>query len=74
MLYLKGNILYMADRTTLCSSNDSYLAIEGSVIKGIFEEPEFHTRFCAAAGDTLIDYGSRLIIPGMVDLHLHAPQ
>ncbi len=24
--------------------------------------------------DTVMDYGDRLIIPGMTDLHLHAPQ
>ena len=48
---------------------NGYLVSEAGVITGVFRQlPE---RYESAA---VRDYGDSLIIPGLVDLHLHAPQ
>ena len=66
---LKGNLCYSesADRIRLIPNG--YLVCEEGVCLGAFETlPE---RFAALP---LKDFGDRLILPGLVDLHLHAPQ
>ncbi len=66
---LKGDFAYSADESRLKTCEDSYLVCVGGVSEGIFKElPEKYKDL------PLIDYSGKLIIPGMVDLHLHAPQ
>ena len=65
---LKGNICYSISKKelkTLCG----YIVCEDGICKGVFEEiPQEYQSF------EVIDYSDKLIIPGMVDLHIHAPQ
>ncbi|MGX9416904.1 amidohydrolase family protein [Vibrio sp. RC27] len=66
---LKGNILYTAIADKFDVYPESYIVAIDGVIKGIYRElPQEHN------DDVVIDYGNRLIIPGFVDLHLHAAQ
>ena len=66
---LKGNIIYSKDKTELTVKENAYLVCEDGVCAGIFETlPEKYEVL------PLKDYGDCLIIPGMTDLHVHAPQ
>lgn len=66
---LKGQICYAAGLHELQVVENGYLLCEDGVSKGVCQElPE------GWAGVLVQDYGDRIIIPGLVDLHLHAPQ
>lgn len=66
---LKGNLIYSKDKDTLVSVPNGYLVCEENQCRGAFETfPEQY------ADLPITDYGEQLIIPGLVDLHLHAPQ
>ena len=66
---LKGNLCYSesADRIRLIPNG--YLVCEDGVCRGAFETlPEQYANL------PLRDFGDRIIIPGLTDLHVHAPQ
>ena len=66
---LKGNLCYSesADRIRLIPNG--YLVCEDGVCRGAFETlPEQYANLPQK------DFGDRLIIPGLTDLHVHAPQ
>lgn len=66
---LKGNICYSLDAKNLVTKENGYLVCKDGLCAGVFDEvPEEYK------GLPLRDYGNRIIIPGMVDLHTHAPQ
>ena len=66
---LKGHICYSQDKSTLKVFEDSFLVCVDGKSKGVFKTlPEEYKNL------PLKDYGDKLIIPGMVDLHIHAPQ
>ena len=66
---IKGDICYSADQHTLVTKEDSYLVCEKGICTGVFDAiPE------EFAGLPLHDYSGKLVMPGMVDLHIHAPQ
>ena len=66
---LKGTICYSNSRTELSITENGYLVCEDGRCAGVFDElPE---KF---AGISCTDFGDELIIPGLTDLHLHAPQ
>jgi len=66
---LKGNICYSRIPTQLETIENGYLVCEEGVSKGAFPTvPEKYSRF------PITDYGDSLIIPGLCDLHVHAPQ
>jgi len=66
---LKGHICSSVDRNTLQTLQDHYLVCEDGLCVGVFPElPERYRHF------EVTDYGDCLIIPGMSDLHIHAPQ
>ena len=66
---LKGNIIHTPDSSKLSCHPNSYLVAEDDQIAGIFRElPEKY------ADVPVSDYGDRLIIPGLCDMHVHAPQ
>lgn len=66
---IKGHICYSQDKSTLKVYENSYLVCVDGKSKGIFENlPSEYQNL------PLKDYGDKLIIPGMVDLHVHAPQ
>ena len=66
---LKGNICFSLDKNKLSVQKQSYLVCQNGVCAGVFKElPEsFH-------GIPVRDSGDALIIPGLSDIHLHAPQ
>lgn len=66
---LKGQICYTTGLHEFQVVEYGYLLCEDGVSKGVCQElPE------AWAEAPVQDYGDRIIIPGLVDLHLHAPQ
>lgn len=66
---LKGDIAFSVGQKELLTYPNHYLVCENGVSKGVFAEiPEKYKNF------GFIDFTGKLIIPGMVDLHLHAPQ
>lgn len=66
---LKGNICHTPAPDRLETLAQGFAVCEGGVCRGAFDAvPE---RF---AGLEVVDCGDRLILPGLVDLHTHAPQ
>ncbi len=66
---IKGSFCYCLDKDTLAAAENSYLVCANGVSQGIFEHiPEKHRNL------EIIDYSDKIIIPGMSDLHIHAPQ
>lgn len=66
---IKGNIIFTKVKDSFEVYENSYLIIENGLVKAITHE----------LSDEFIDlpvedFGNHLIIPGFVDLHLHAPQ
>ena len=65
---LKGNICYSISKTELATLS-GYVVCKGGKCAGVFEKfPEKYKDL------ELRDLKDKLIIPGMVDLHIHAPQ
>lgn len=65
----KGHICDSIDRNHLRILEHHYLVCEDGRCKGVFP-----TLPAAYAAVPVEDFGDRLIIPGLIDLHLHAPQ
>lgn len=66
---LKGNIAYSENKDEIKEFNQGYVVSEDGVCKGVYKTlPEKYTNY------ELRDFGDKLIIPGMTDLHIHAPQ
>ena len=66
---IKGNICQTKNAKELDLHERAYAVCVDGVSKGVFDElPEEYTAL------PLYDYGDALIFPGMVDLHVHAPQ
>lgn len=69
MMILKGNLIDTREDRSFRIIEGGYLAVEGESIIGSFAKlPEQYQN------EEIQDYGNRLIIPGLTDLHLHAPQ
>lgn len=66
---IKGDICYSKNKDNLITLKDSYLVCENSLCKGVYEE--LPSEFCEYE---LFDYTDKLVIPGLSDLHIHAPQ
>ena len=66
---LKGNFVYTQDFGKFKIEENKIIIIENGIIKGIYNGLPFHYKDIK-----VIDYKDKLIIPGFVDLHLHAPQ
>lgn len=66
---LKGTICYSRDRDTLLTLKDHYLVcVDGKSAGAYAQVPAEY------ADLSVKDYGDNLIIPGLTDLHVHAPQ
>ena len=66
---LRGDIVCAAEPNTLTTAEDSYAVCVDGVCAGVFSEiPD------AYAALPVHDCAGQLILPGMVDLHIHAPQ
>lgn len=66
---LKGHVCYSQKKDVLETRKDHYVVCQKGVCRGVFPElpPEYEVL-------PVKDFGDRLIIPGLVDLHVHAPQ
>lgn len=66
---LKGNIIFTKDFGKYEIIESGYIVVEGKYVTMVCQKlpQEF-------ADITVKDYGNSLIIPGFIDLHLHAPQ
>ncbi|MBO5461437.1 MAG: amidohydrolase family protein [Ruminococcus sp.] len=68
-MILKGNVIYSKTPQELEIVENGYIVYADGVVKGVYAElPEEY------ANDEIEDYGDKLIIPGLVDTHIHAPQ
>lgn len=66
---LKGDIIYSKSPEELIEMPDSFLVTKGEAVLGVYKQlPEEFTE-CEVD-----DYAGHLIMPGLVDLHTHAPQ
>ena len=66
---VKGTIIYSKNLKELKICESGYLVCKDGVSQGVYEDlPEQWSDI------EVIDYGNRMIIPGLVDLHIHAPQ
>ena len=62
----KGNLIWTEEPGRFRTIKDGYLLIEDGVVAGTAEK--------RPAGIDITDFGSSLILPGLYDLHIHAPQ
>lgn len=66
---LKGNIVYSRNLRELSVYEHSYVVCRDGRSEGVYRTLPFKL-----GGYPVYNYGDCLIIPGLVDLHLHAPQ
>lgn len=66
---LKGNIVYSKSRTEFAVCEHGYLVCRDGCVEGVYRTLPFRL-----GGNPVEDFGDRLIIPGVTDLHIHAPQ
>lgn len=65
----KGNIIFAPTPSEIKVCAKSYIVVNGGIVAGVYENlPQIYQN------SPIIDYGEQLIIPGFVDLHVHAPQ
>lgn len=69
ILILKGNIIFTKVSDKFETYKNHYIVSIDGIIEGIYEVLPKKYENCIVK-----DYGNRLIIPGFVDLHLHAAQ
>ncbi len=68
-IVIKGDLAWSRNRHELKTIENGHIAIEGRSIVGVFRSlPEKYENF------ELLDYTGKLVIPGLYDLHTHAPQ
>ena len=66
---LHGTIVHTPTKDVFDCHPDSYLISEDGKVTGIFQElPEKYKNV------PVLDYGNSLILPGLCDMHVHAPQ
>lgn len=66
---IRGNLCYSINSNRIDIRPQAYLVCEDGVCAGIFDAlPERYAPL------PLSDFGDRLVIPGLIDLHIHAPQ
>ena len=66
---LRGNIIHTPQRNAFAVAQNAYLVCENGKVAGVFDNlPDRY------AGCALYAFDDRLIVPGFVDTHVHAPQ
>jgi len=66
---IKGDFYFSSKERKLLNYNNSYCVVENGISQGIFKEiPEKYMNL------QVIDHSGNMIMPGLVDLHLHASQ
>lgn len=66
---LKGNIIYSESLEDIKYISKGYLVCNNGKVESVYEMLPSDDE-----NTPVIDYGDRIIIPGLVDLHTHAPQ
>ena len=66
---IKGDIVWSAGPTELAAVKDGYLVVVDGLVAGVF--PELPAEY---ADIELVDKTGLLVMPGLVDAHVHAPQ
>ena len=66
---IHGDIVWSRDQANLQWAKDGYLVVVGGVSKGVFQKLPAEYE-----GIEVIDHAGKLVIPGMTDIHVHAPQ
>lgn len=65
----KGNIIFTKTQNEFTTINKGYIVTAYGKVKAVYKELPLEYKNCK-----ILDYGDKLIIPGMNDLHCHAPQ
>lgn len=66
---IKGTFVHTLCKEKFEIKKDSYLVVKDNKVVNIFDEkPKQYSQL------ELIDYTGKLIIPGLIDIHVHAPQ
>ena len=66
---LKGDICFSKNKDEIKNIHDGYIVCVDGISQGAYERlPEEYKDL------ELIDYSGKLILPGLIDLHVHAPQ
>ena len=69
MRLLKGNFIYSIDKNNIEIKENQYLLVKDGKVEGFYNEVP------SIAKDVKVeDYKDNIIIPGLSDLHVHAPQ
>ena len=68
-LILKGDIVFTETEQKLKTLESGYIVSEDGIVTGVY--PQLPERYQSA---NINDYSGSVIIPGLVDMHLHAPQ
>lgn len=66
---LKGDIIYSISKDEMLAVPSGYVVCVDGTSRGVFEKLPQEYEYLP-----LHDYSGKLIIPGLVDLHIHAPQ
>ncbi|QVK18792.1 guanine deaminase [Mycoplasmatota bacterium] len=66
---VKGNIIFSKTFGEYEIIKNGYIVVSGKVVQGVYQELDENLKDIK-----VFDYGDHLIIPGFVDLHVHAPQ
>lgn len=66
---LKGNICYSKNKDEIYTIKNGYVVVNEGLSCGVYDSiPVEYKDY------ELIDYSNKIIIPGLIDLHIHAPQ
>ena len=66
---VKGNIIWSESLSSIKSMEDSFLVVEEGKVKGVFKTlPSQYSSL------SMYDAGNSLVVPGLSDIHVHAPQ
>lgn len=66
---IKGNLIHTPEKDKFEYMEHGYLVAEDNRIVGMFQELPEAYRNCEVT-----DYGDQIVMPGMYDMHVHAPQ
>lgn len=71
-IIIKGDLVFSKDQNQLEQIQDGYLLVEDGIIVDLVKtKEEIPVEWKEV---TLKDYSNQLVLPGLVDLHVHAPQ
>jgi guanine deaminase len=66
---IKGDICFSQEKNAVSSFESHYIVCVDGLCRGVF--PSIPSEYSTLP---LVDYCGKLVIPGLVDLHIHAPQ